>query len=172
MKLQELSIGNWVNYRPGWKDEETGRIVYESGTGFPVKIEMIYFCHGEGLVQYNDGQNDGIEACDYELFPIEITPEILEKNGFYYGITVNEEEVYSNVSGGIPCEYPEEGWCFDEGAGTAKIIFPNETDGGMVILDDGNDDKFLQFVFTEHLFVHQLQNALTLCGINKNIELL
>ena len=82
INIKELSIGNWINYRPGWEDEETGQIVHESGTGFPVKIEMIYSDCGEGMVQYNDGQNDGIEAYDYELFPIEITPEILGKNGF------------------------------------------------------------------------------------------
>lgn len=147
--VKELSIGNWVNYRPGWKDEETGQIVYESGTGFPVKIEMIYFCHGEGLVQYNDGQNNGIEACDYELFPIEITPEILEKNGWklkkYSSATL---EIENKI---VVLEFYE--------SGTQLRIFNRAEDEDLQILD------------VSVTGIHQLQNALTLCGINKNIEL-
>lgn len=148
INIKELSVGNWVNYRPGWKDEETGQIVYESGTGFPVKIEMIYFCHGEGLVQYNDGQNDGIEACDYELFPIPITPEILEKSGFYE----DEDGVWGDDNSYFIPTYSS-GFA----AGTWEThIEPTEGIG-----DFGGELKY----------VHQLQNALTLCGINKEIEL-
>lgn len=147
MDIKELSIGNWVNYRPGWKDEETGRIVYESGTGFPVKIEMIYFCRGEGLVQYNDGQNDGIEACDYELFPIEITPEILEKNGWV------------------------------EMGGSLYSCYYKDAEFGVQLLEVIDMDDHWDLSINDDLFVieikhvHQLQNALTLCGINKNIGL-
>lgn len=141
--VKELSIGNWVNYRPGWKDEETGQIVHESGTGFPVKIEMIYFCRGEGLVQYNDGQNGGIEACDYELFPIEITPAILEKNGFIW-----DAKIQLHV------------WKYDGYYVSCDIL-------GKTRIYVGND-----YVLGQSFYVHQLQNALTLCGIDKEIELL
>ena len=80
ISVKELMIGDLVNYRPGWINEETNQVEYESGTGFPVRIEMLYYSHGEGLVQYNDGENDGIEAAEYELFPVPLTDEVLEKN--------------------------------------------------------------------------------------------
>lgn len=159
--IKELSIGNWVNYRPGWKDEETGQIVYESGTEFPVKIEMMYFCQGEGLVQYNDGQNDGIEACDYELFPIEITPEILEKNGFINDFYVDEAVAdYHFVRlEGYSLHIKE----LQQGGDDALVSYCN---GSVNIATELNGE-----INKEIHFVHQLQNALTLCGIPKNIRL-
>lgn len=145
INIKQLSIGNWVNYHPGWEDEETGRIVYECGTGFPVKIEMIFYDCERGMVQYNDGQNDGIEAYDYELFPIEITPEILEKNGWKY------ENGYSDTVDSI-----------------GRMIEYYHFEG---ILRLYVDDKPYTTIGSGLMYVHQLQNALTLCGINKNIGL-
>ena len=150
--VKELSIGNWVNYRAGWEDEETGQIVHESGTGFPVKIEMIYFCQGEGLVQYNDGyQNDGIEACDYELFPIEITPEILEKNEWKVRIDNRNPKMW--------IAFLEE---------NAAVIHDGGLDEDKMFVIINSDGGEIRFAYR---YVHQLQNALTLCGIENKIEL-
>lgn len=84
MKTSELMIGDWVNYRPGWVKEETGEVEYESESMFPIKLTCIF----EDLVQYDDEFTDGIintiEVADYEIFPIPLTAEILEKNGFVY----------------------------------------------------------------------------------------
>ena len=153
--VKELSIGNWVNYRPGWEDEETGQIVHESGTGFPVKIEMIYFCQGEGLVQYNDGQNDGIEAYDYELFPLEITPEILEKNGWRFHAMMSD----------YPADY-----VIAVGEYNIKVNHLDDDNLWCFTIYSDNENIRVIHQFNIH-FIHQLQNALTLCGIENKIEL-
>lgn len=152
---KDIMIGDLVNYRPGWINEETNQVEYESGTGFPVRIEMLYYCHGEGLVQYNDGENDGIEAAEYELFPIPLTPEILEKNGF------KEEQ--------LPI-------------GIRKMIWESEDTRTEIVLymDDTMPMEIRKNIYYEDEIcytlpfgwaVHQLQHALRLCGIEKEIEL-
>lgn len=137
INAKDLMIGDWVNYRPGWINEETNQVEYESGTGFPVRIEMLYYCQGEGLVQYNDGENDGIEAAEYELFPIPITPEILEKNGF------NLSQSKGEWSPSIVGFSFDNCWVGDE----------------------------LKWHRIHIKYVHELQHALRLCGIEKEIEL-
>jgi len=133
INVKELMIGDLVNYRPGWINEETNQVEYESGTGFPVRIEMLYYSHGEGLVQYNDGENDGIEAAEYELFPVPLTDEILEKN------------------------------------------FPEPTDGITWYPEDGGFNCHTYIpkceinAFGLFKYVHQLQHALRLCEIEKEI---
>ena len=102
------------------------------------------------------------------IFPIPLTPEILEKNGFRFGYTTSEEDFCNAIS----CEYPnEKGWCYDEGAGEIKIIFPNESDGGLIRLDDQDADKHLELFFVKPIMVHELQHALRLCDIDKEITI-
>lgn len=115
----------------------------------------------------DDDQFEGGIWCEY-LEPIPLTSEILEKNGFEFGYTASEEDFCSATG----CGYPEEkGWCYDEGAGEIKIIFPNETDGGLIRLDDQCVDKHLELVFVKHIMVHELQHYLKLVGIEKEIQL-
>lgn len=144
MEVTDLMIGDWVNYRPGWINEETGKVEWQShDEGFPVKIEFLYFCHGEGFVQYNDGENDGIEAADYELFPIPLTPEILEKNGWQY---VN----------GNPCS-----------------VFQLKNQEGYISIYScikGHFEIQISGLWYVIQFVHQLQRVLRFCGIEKEIN--
>jgi hypothetical protein len=85
--------------------------------------------------------------------PIPLTPEILEKNGFVKGDTMDfEDEIYCVELFNIHYDNEERRFwvCnfFESEYGTCEI---------------------------NHLFqikhVHQLQHALKLCGINKEIEL-
>lgn len=141
-------VGDLVNYRPGWVNEENGQIEYESGTGFPVRIEFIYKATGgEGLVQYNDGENNGIEAAEYELFPIPVTPEILEKNGFDYmgNCHYDYEDGYGQLVR------------YDTFNRRLKII--RDLD---IIFDSGD--------YAE-LMLHELQHALKLCRIDLQIKI-
>ena len=152
MKADELMIGDWVGYRPGWINEETNQVEYESGTGLLVRIDMLYYSHGEGLVQYNDGENDGTEAAEYELFPIPLTEEILAKNGFRYV----EQDVlmrYAHYYLGKPhfCEN------MDLHIGTNKV--------GVYWLN------YLRNTIDGLRYVHELQHAFRLCGIDKEIML-
>ena len=141
MKANELMLGDWVLC---------------GGTPFQVcglksEDKTIY----GGMIPYREN----------EVEPIPLTAVILEKNGFHYGNTASEED----FCGAVGCGYPDKGWCFDEGAGEIKIIFPNETDGGLIRLDDQNGDKHLELIFCNPIMVNELQHALRLCGIEKEI---
>lgn len=162
MEAQELSIGSLVRVN---KDVciKKGTIVeirqIDADNTFE-ELRGCAFCRPLDKKQFGGGV-----WLDY-LDPIPITPEILEKNGFYYGHTAGEED---NCV--LACEYPKKGWCYGEGAGEIKIIFPNETDGGLIRIDDECFDRAIAFVFGKQVFVHELQHALRLCGIDKEIEL-
>jgi hypothetical protein len=92
-----------------------------------------------------------------ELEPIPLTPEILKKNGF-----VANKHVYP---------YPYYEYINEEDKLKIGFAFPqgNRTSykESWVYIDS-------ERVFVEHLpcvFVHKLQHALKLCGIEKEIEL-
>lgn len=135
--------------------DATNRLVEKGleGSATCVPVDDIDFYSGGIWVKY--------------LSPILLTSEILEKNGFYFGNTASEED----FCGAVGCGYPDSGWCFDEGAGEIKIIFPNETDGGLIRLDDQSGDRHLELVFVEPIMVHELQHCLKLVGIKKDIVL-
>lgn len=154
MKAQELMIGDWVyGLYPNKERYEVPFRISAIDTYPSNRSPRIVTFGGYGF------QEESLE-------PIPITPEILEKNGFYYGHTAGEED---NCV--LACEYPKKGWCYGEGAGEIKIIFPNETDGGLIRIDDECFDRAIAFVFGKQVFVHELQHALRLCGIEKEIEL-
>lgn len=95
----------------------------------------------------NDGEVESREGviCDIEqLTPISLTPEILEKNGF---------RKQNNSSGIIRLDT----YWLGEEIGSFRIHR----------LQKG----YYQFGLAKINFVHQLQHALRLCGINKEIEL-
>lgn len=165
MKAEELMIGDLVNYRPGWINEETGKPEYECGDVFPVKITCIY----DGLAQYDDLLPDGtintIEVADYELSGIPITPEILEKNGFdINGIPEDMQPV------------EERDWSDDTYVWSRQET-PDEAMEVSVYMDDPYN--FFAEIICQHChvdgvhikYVHELQHALRLCGIEKEIVL-
>ena len=100
---------------------------------------------------------------DIQVKPIPLTPEILEKNGWYFGLTSDEEDAEYCLGG---CHYDRH-LCYDEGAGSISLIFPNDTDGGELIIDDQSFNKHLNLVFCDTLHVHEIQHALRLCGLNE-----
>lgn len=99
------------------------------------------------------------------LEPIPLTKEILEKSGFYFGYTSDEEDLASNTVAQLSEE--DKGWVWDEGDGSIKVILPNESDGGMIIIDDQSFDRHLSLVYNNEVYVHELQHALRLCGLNE-----
>lgn len=144
--IKDLQIGDWV------KNQEC-------------------FCKVKSIapdgIYFEDEFGEGV--CSYvRLEPIPLTPEILEKNGFEFGYTASEEEFCSATG----CGYPKEkGWCYDEGAGEIKIIFPTQSDGGLIRLDDQSFDRHFEIVYVKTIMVHELQHLLRLCGIEKEITL-
>ena len=93
--------------------------------------------------------------------PIPLTPKILEANGFYLGRTSQEEDLASAIG----MHLRGKKWCIDDGDVEVTVSFPNESDGGMVTIDNLSD-KYMQFIFDETIFVHEFQQELRLCGLN------
>lgn len=87
-----------------------------------------------------------------DLEPIPITPKILEKNGF---------------------ELKADGWLWStEGLEDQNYIFIQFRKGCEGVRNcEINFIHRAQFTFKQMYFVHELQHALKLCGIPKNIEL-
>ena len=86
------------------------------------------------------------DSHDYHFEPIPLTAEILKKNGFsrfgtYYGIFERERLIFPLTNPSSPTDYKDNYY-----------------------LQIGNKDFPIKFV-------HQLQHALKLCGIDKQITL-
>ena len=136
INIKELSIGNWVK--------------------FPYSIDKIVdlpYIEGKGMCASFAASATLFPISVKDLEPIEITPEILEKNGLekqepqgylmgIYGRNENDKIIYA--------------------------IYYREEDHFLSI--EGYD-SFGSFSKTNIRYIHQLQNVLKLCGINKEIEL-
>ena len=149
MDTKELQIGDWVLYTEFGKNEFH-------------RVEIV-----EPTRVWLNGCNTYVP--DEFIEPIPLTSEILEKNGFYYGYTSDEEDLASNTIAKLSED--GKGWCWDEGGGAIKVIFPNVADGGLLVLDDQSFDRHLEMVFCETIYVHELQHVLRLCRIKKDIVL-
>ena len=121
MKIEELSIGDWVFHLA---EMQAGRISHIHRIG--------------GIYSIGLDCADCVAVCGInDIAPIAITPEILEKNGF-----VDVGGVFNYDTVDLFCE-----------------------DGKLYFAREAGYDKLLQ---VQH--VHQLQHALRLAGINKEIE--
>ena len=122
---------------------------YLMHNGFPYRVIQV-----DGIVRDGWMIENGEEDCGE---PIPITPEILEKNGF-----VANKHVYP---------YPYYEYINKEDKLKVGFAFPQ---GNRTSYKDPWVYIDSERVFVEHLpcmFVHQLQHALRLCGIEKTIEL-
>lgn len=142
---KELMIGDWVMYDPNVFIEDEYVPAKEC---YPTKIET-----GEDI-------DSAVEGCYY---PIPITPEILEKNGF-------KKDAFTNLS---PDYY------YDDNVCSICINLNSTCDKGKSIwVENRNSKVSVSIEESRHssqkkpLLIHQLQHALRLCGIKKEIEVL
>ena len=147
MKCKELQIGDWIQDR----------------NGFQCQIIGVGDDYAYATFEGNDGDPWEFDDKDDQPEGIPLTKEMLEKNGWYYGLTSDEEEAEYSLDG---CHYHRH-WSYDEGAGSISLIFPNEADGGELIIDDQSFNRHLEFVWCDTLYVHELQHVLRLCGLNE-----
>lgn len=128
--------------------------------GYLTQITFI----GNGYASFEDDEGNLCQLDDKcnQPQPISLTSEILKKNGWYWGLTSEEEDMVSLFEGAY-----DEHWVYDEGAGEISLIFPEDTNGGLLIIDDQKFNKHLRFVWNDTLYVHELQRALRLCGLNE-----
>ena len=116
------------------------------------KIEQVTSVY-DGFICTNSFE----DSHDYYFDPIPITTEILEKNGFKF-----ESPCINDNKDAWVYEWPNEK--------------PNYTPHAFLLMSHHNKAKFPNFWIyapnnPEIVFVHQLQHALRLCGIKKEIEL-
>lgn len=128
--------------------------------GYLMQITVV----GDGCASFEDDEGNLCQLDDKynQPEPIPLTPEILEKNNWYWGLTSDEEDIVSLFEGAY-----DEHWVYDEGAGEISLIFPEDTDGGLLKIDDQKFNRHLNFVWNDTLYVHELQRALRLCGLDE-----
>lgn len=128
MKANELMIGDWVQGNPcGQHCDRDNNIYYKIAI-----LDIGNHCWGYSVC------GALVELKYDDVFPIPITPEILEKNGF--------SDNYCN-----------DDLCYAQSCGDVIGIHIYGKNGLM-------DEMYFKYV-------HQLQHALRLCGIEKTIEL-
>ena len=130
--------------------------------GFPMQITNVGDDYAYATFEGNEGDPWEFDDKDDQPQPIILTPEILEKNGWYFGLTSDEEDAEYCLGG---CHYNRH-WTYDEGSGSISLIFPNDADGGELIIDDESFNRHLNLVFCDTLHIHELQRTLRLCGLD------
>ena len=134
MKATELMVGDWVVYN--------GDVDYIN----PIKIEGMDIATGMCIT--TDRDDVGFDG----IWPIPLTAEILEKNGF-------------------ECkEIIQPHWISEDGRILLKNdeLFINSNNEWSVHVDNEDMQTIGYFELT---YVHELQHALRLCRIDKEIEL-
>ena len=146
MKTTDLMVGDWV-------------LINDA----PHKIQAIDSIDAEILAD-DDLYYVGEDRCHSEdkIEGIPITPEILKKNDWYWGFTSDEKNFKSCVMGAF-----EPHWVYDKGAGEISLYFDKDTDGGALRIADQRFNRRLDFFWCDTLYVHELQHALRICGLNE-----
>ena len=150
MNIGELMIGDWV-YRVDFKEPIPVRILGLEVVNYdthPMQYVADVFCpkHNNNVGLYMD-----------EICPIPLTAEILEKNGFVINKHVYPYPYYEYINSKDNLKI---GFAYPRGNRTSYKE-------PWVYIDS-------EYVFVEHLpcmYVHELQHALRLCGIDKEIKL-
>lgn len=151
MKANELMIGDWVMVYPWdetpWKPNKITDINFHSWEGTD-------FCDSVGVEEWDELSLDDIK-------PIPLTAEILKKNGFYASEVSSHHIKYVCSTGPI-----------DEFADIVLICGKDNKDKWRW---DCLELRIHYYRGDIHQFkinyVHELQHALRLCGIEKEIEL-
>ena len=148
MKANELMIGDFVT-----------RQNYENKS---VICKIIGLSKNSISVEFDNGSRS-MGASEDSINPIPLTSEILEKNGFEQNGISNEDMEFENE------DYSDETYVWSQRIdGYGEVIVS-------VYIEYGNECVEIHCpngaVDNNCRYVHQLQHALRLCGIEKNIEL-
>ena len=138
MKATELMIGDLVCL----KDDTKYKL--------PLRVDGILkddvSLEGEGFL----GGVDGL------IRPIPLTPEILEKNGWYLDPI-------------LKCYSDTPSWLYEEG-GKEELLLrfsTKESTGALGIFDGQKIRTMTDFLWKDTLYVHELQHTMRLCGFNR-----
>ena len=154
MTLEELMIGDWVRIKSDINSDDAYWMHDNMRPGQALKVEEI-LSNGINPDWYGGEINDYIP--EDALMPIPLTPEILEKNGFKF-----ESPCINDNKDAWVYEWPHEK--------------PNHTPHVFLLMSHHNKARFPNFWICapndpDIVYVHQLQHALRLCGIDIDIKL-
>lgn len=141
MKANEIQIGDWV---------------YSTFSKLPCKVTYLKL-HESGYASVETTNVLGVKDIN-SLSPIPITAEILEKNGFvpkFLDGCLTEYLIYKDIVDGLHEMYMRIAYFNTEEKEHKLECFDCRTGGCQIWIK----------------YVHQLQHALRLCGIEKEIEL-
>lgn len=142
MKATELMIGNWVKIKGDY--------------GKPLKITTIDDTYNS--INYFDGDAEGELTLQLnEIEPIPLTLEILEKNGFIKQNFDGWEYIHPNDSTFSYIDY--------------RILWRTDYDNHLFIKKYKGSNIFATLQISRINYVHQLQQALMFCEIEKEIVL-
>ena len=146
MKATDLMIGDWV------------LISVWDCNPFPSKVTSINYnsYQGKNYVDWIDTEDEE-EIGMYAVQPIPITPEILEKNGFNKPQDAGDGTLICGMT-----------------IGPYKLTFQSVFVLPIFTIENvvDNDNNHTCLVFKDEIYnVHELQHALRLCGIDKEIVL-
>lgn len=142
MKAEELFVGALVRVNRDGLCIKKDTIVEVRAVDADDKLKEKGLIGSAHCRPLDDNQFEGGIWCEY-LDPIPLTPEILEKNGFRHGCY---------VGGYYSPDCPFRVFTKTEGTCGFTTLFDDE-------------------IHFSCIFVHQLQNALFLCGIEKEITI-
>ena len=146
MKTQDLMLGSLVQLADDYYDIPKGTIF---------KVVEIYA--DTIFAQDIEGTYEGMELPEYKLEPIHITQEILDKNGFTVGkykLPMADKEIDKFSLSEVGDDYVRE-----------VVLLPITMNCTWSFSSvDGTYIPVIEFV-------HELQHALRLCGIEKEIVL-
>ena len=157
IKISDLSVGDWIA-------TESAQLAIEGNdiaTAFVEKvkkpIQIVSVLGTEQLVFGRIEELDGFTTIylkSEHIEPIPLTPEILEKNGLVRG-EYSEIRVYNE-------------WEMGEWSDPPYVSVRLDIDRQVIRVTNRGRDMFIA---EEEVYVHQLQHALRLANVEKEIEL-
>ena len=138
MKCKELMVGDFCR----------------SGHGFPMQITNVGDDYAYATFEGNEGDPWEFDDKDCQPEPIPLTPEILEKNGW------------------IQCKHKTCKSLYEYKGLHLRHTMIKRSNGRWVANVNGNVEKFpdeytYSFLRINVFYVHELQHALRLCGLNE-----
>lgn len=155
-------IGDWVLITDTQNYKKKGiSVMTEEGVllSEPLKIYSLY----PDTITVGTGQRAVAIVTGDMIEPIPLTPEILERNGFKKCTTYsffNAMEV--------------EEWNLTLGKSVFTVTTPDNPEiqlKEVLFRHPELEDFYFHIIYNKDLMVHELQHALRLCGIEKEIEL-
>ena len=100
---------------------------------------------------------------DIQVKPIPLTPEILEKNGWHFDLTPYEKDLNECCGMSI-----DKHWCYADTNIDISLFLPiTGEEMGRLDVNNHHLKRYLEFLLRDTLYVHEMQNALRLCGLDE-----